>query len=479
MSLKKSTATGVKWSSVSQIGRQMMQIATLILLARLLSPKDFGLVGMATVFTGFLAIFKDLGTSAAIIQREETSDRLLHSIFWVNVGFGFFATAFLLGISPLVGSFYHNEKVSTILSVLSVTFLISSFSILHQALLERDLKFNQLAKIEISATLFASLVGIGSAYLGAGVWSLIYQNIALVSLTTILLWVTAIWKPKLIFDWAEVKSVSSYSLHLTGFSIFNYFARNADYFLIGRFLGAQALGYYTLAYRIMLYPLQNIVWVIGRVLFPVFSQMQNDSDRFCYAYIRVTRTIALITFPLMAGLWALADLFVLSVFGPHWQPVILLLLILAPVGMVQSIGTTVSDVYQAKGRTDWMLRWGLFSGTFVVTAFCIGLQWGIIGIAGSYAAATALLVIPSFTIPFKLIGLSMGEFCQGLWRPFLCSLLMLTVLISCKQLFPVALTSAWRLGILVPIGGAAYLSISWLLNREQLQEALSFVGTKA
>lgn len=261
MSLKKSAAVGIKWSSVSQVGRQAMQIATLIILARLLSPGDFGLVGMATVFTGFLAIFKDLGTSAAIIQKEEISERLLHSIFWINVIFGLFATVFLLSISPFVAGFYHEGKVSAILSVLSITFLISSLTILQQALLERSLAFNKLAKIEISATLFASITGIVSAYCGAGVWSLIYQNLVLATLTTILLWVTASWKPKLIFDWAEVKSVRSYSLHLTGFSIFTYFARNADYFLIGRFLGAQALGYYTLAYRIMLYPLQNIVWV--------------------------------------------------------------------------------------------------------------------------------------------------------------------------------------------------------------------------
>jgi len=313
--IKYKAVSGIKWSTVSQVGRQGTQLVTTIILARLLSPSDFGLVGMAMVVIGFIGIFKDLGTSAAIIQRKKLSEGLLSSIFWVNVGFGALAMAVLFFGAPLGGLFYHEPRVDAILRVLSLTFFISGLSILQQALLERSLAFKKLAKVEISAVAAGAAVGIGMAFSGFGVWSLVFQSLTTVSVTTILLWLFSTWRPKWIFHWSEVKSVSSYSLNLTGFSIFNYFARNADYLLIGRYLGAQDLGYHTLAYRILLFPLQNISSVIGRVMFPVYSGIREDNTRFAKAYLKVASTIALITFPMMLGVLALAKPFVLTVFG--------------------------------------------------------------------------------------------------------------------------------------------------------------------
>lgn len=473
--LRKSAISGVKWSSISQFGRQGMQLLTTVVLARLLSPSDFGLVGMAMVVVGFVALFKDLGTSAAVIQRKNISNELLSSIFWVNTGFGLLAMIVLIAVSTLVANFYHESRVAPLLMVLSLTFFISGLSILQYSLLERNLAFNRLAKLEISATLFGSIVGIGSAILGYGVWSLVYQSLAVTTVTTILLWIFSTWRPKMIFHWIEVKSVSSYSLNLTGFNIFNYFARNADYLLIGRFLGAQNLGYYTLAYNIMLYPLQNISGVIGRVMFPVFSQIQNDDALFRSAYLKVASAIALITFPMMLGLMALSKQLVLTVFGSQWVPVILLLMILAPVGLVQSIGTTVGTIYQAKGRTDWMFRWGIAAGILVMVAFVIGMQWGIVGVAAAYAVASLLLVYPAFAIPFRLINLRVRDLGTVLWRPFLSSLFMLVVVLLLKAALPADLSSGFSLGILIPTGVIAYILVSWMLNREQIRQILLIV----
>jgi O-antigen/teichoic acid export membrane protein len=478
MSLKNKAASGIKWSSVSQIGRQIMQFVTAAILARLLSPSDFGLVGMATIVIGFVDLFKDLGTSAAVIQRKNISDELLYSIFWINLAFGLLGMIVLLMLSPVVASFYHEPRVTSILRILSLNFFISSISILQKAILERNLAFNILAKVEISAVLSGSVVGIGAAILGFGVWSLIYQTLAVVVVTTVLLWAATRWKPKMIFAWNEVKEVSSYSLNLTGFTVLNYFSRNGDYLLIGKFLGTQELGYYTLAYRLMLYPLQNISAVIGRVMFPVLSQIQDDNEKLRIVYLKVTSTIALITFPMMFALGPVAESFVLTLFGSQWKPVILLLMILAPVGMVQAIGTTVGAIYQAKGRTDWVLRWGIVSSILVMSSFVIGLQWGIVGVASAYAIATFILAYPSFAIPFRLIDLRMSDFATVLWRPFVASLFMLGVLLGLKFLLPFKLASSWTLGILVLTGCLVYLLVSWLINREQIQQVLGILGLK-
>jgi PST family polysaccharide transporter len=478
MSLKQAATSSVKWSLVSQVGRQVMQFVTAAILARLLSPSDFGLVGMATLVIGFVDLFKDLGTSAAVIHRKNVSDVLLHSIFWINAVFGLLGMVLLFFLSPLVASFYHEPRVTSILQVLSLNFFLSGISILQKAILERNLAFNTLAKIEISAIVSGSVVGIGAAVLKYGVWSLVYQTLTVVAVTTVLLWIANRWKPKLIFDWREVKEDSSYSLHLTGANVWHYFKRNADYILIGRVLGSQELGYYTLAYRLMLFPLQNVSHVISRVMFPVFSKVQDDDAKFRMAYLKVTGTIALITFPLMVGLWALAEPFILTLFGSQWRPVILLLMILAPVGMNQSVGTTVGTIYQAKGRTDLMFRWGIVSGFLMLSAFVIGLQWGIIGVAIAYAIADLIWTYPSFAIPFRLIHLRVRELVMVLLRPLLASLLMLTVLLGVKFLLPTSLASGWVLGILAVTGCITYLLASWLINREQVQQFFGMLGLK-
>jgi O-antigen/teichoic acid export membrane protein len=478
MSLKKQTSQGIKWASISQVSRQVMGLLTTVVLAHFLLPSDFGLVGMATVATGFLGIFSDLGTSSAVIQRKKISDSLLNSLFWINVAFGLMAMVIILIVAPLVASFYHEPRVTIVLRVLSLNFLISSISNIQKAILERNLAFNTSAKIEVSVILAGAVVGISAAIKGWGVWSLVAQSLTVTIVSTILLWLISQWKPKLIFSLEEVQEVSKYSLNLTGFSILNYFIRNTDYILIGRFLGTQNLGYYTLAYRLMLYPLQNISGVIGRVMFPVFSKFQDDNEKFGLAYLKANSSIALISFPLMLGLFALAEPFILTFFGMQWQPVILLLQILAPVGMSQSIMTTAGIIYQVKGRTDWMFRWGIGTGIFIILAFLIGLHWGIVGIATAYAIASFSLTYPCFAIPFSLIQLSMQKLGMALWPPFAASLFMLGILLGLKVLLPANLLSVWVLGILVPIGCIVYLLASWLINREQLQQLLDLVGLK-
>jgi O-antigen/teichoic acid export membrane protein len=455
-----------------------MQLVTTIVLARLLRPSDFGQVGMAMILIGFVALFRDLGTSAAVVQRKNVSEELLSSLFWGNLAFGFFAMAVLCWLSPPAGNLFHESEIVRLLRALSLTIVISSLSILHQAILERDLAFHRLARAEASAVLLGSLVGIGSALLGAGAWSLIFQSLTVATVTTVILWTSSPWRPKLIFRWAELKSIGGYSLNLTGFNIFNYLVRNADNLLIGRFFGAQELGYYNLAYRLMFYPLQNISDVIGRVMFPAYSQMQRDDARFRRTYLKVAGTIPVITFPMMLGLMATSDLFIKTVFGAQWAPAIPLLIILAPVGLVQSVSTTVGQIYQAKGRTDWMLRWGIIAGFLVLVAFAIGIRSGAIGIAISYAVASAILIVPSFAIPFRLIKLRVRDLGTVLWQPLLSSLVMVSILLGLRIAMPTRLCSEQALGILIPVGIFVYALSSWRVNREQMGQLLGIVGIK-
>lgn len=478
MSIKSRAVSGIKWSSASQFGRQAAQLITTAIIARLLKPADFGLIGMATVVIGFIALFKDLGTSSALIQRKDVSEDLCSSIYWINATFGLLAMAVLYFLSPLIADFYNEQRIEPVLQLLSVTFFISGLSILHQALLEKELAFEKLAKLEIIATVSGSVVGIVAALMGYGVWSLVFQTVAVTIVTTLLLWLTSGWRPKILFNFGEIRNVCSYSLNLTGFSIFNFFVRNADYLLIGKYLGAQDLGYYTLAYRIMLYPLQSVSAVIARVMFPVYSLIQADNSRFRDAYLKVATAIALVTFPMMFGLWVVADSFVVTVFGNQWEPVILLIKILIPVGMVQSIGTTVGAIYQAKGRTDLMFRWGVVLGVFTVISFVVGLKWGIVGVASAYAIITFVLIYPAFAIPFSIIEMPMKQILKTLSRPIICSIVMAMFLVAIKGPIYNMISNQYALSILIMIGILLYLFTSMMINHNQITQTLKIIKSK-
>ena len=476
MSVKKQVVSGVKWSTISQVGRQAMQLVTIAILARFLTPDDYGLVGMASIVIGFAMLFSDLGTASTVIQRQNISEPFLSSIFWFNAIIGCLACVTIYLSAPLIAGFYQEPRLTLLMQVLSFNFLVAGGGIVQKALLERKLEFYSLAKIEIIASVVGSITGISAAVAGFGPWSLVYQTLVVTIVTTTLLWLFAAWQPKRVLQWSELRTVYSYSLNLTGFNIFNYFARNADYLLIGRFLGSQALGYYTLAYRVMLYPLQNISSVLSRVLFPSLSLIQNDQVRFRSMYLRATGIVALVAFPLMLGLMGLADTLILVAFGVQWLPVASVLTILAPVGMLQSVGTLVGIIYQAMGRTDWMFRWGVGSGLLVILAFAIGLQWGILGVAAAYALIVAVISYPSFAIPFKLINLPMRDLLKVLWRPLISSGLMLVVVMGLKLTLVSQISELWVLLITVPIGVLIYAVSSLLINHEQFYEALEITG---
>jgi PST family polysaccharide transporter len=459
--LKINAVQGVKWSAISQGGRQVSQWITIAVLARILSPSDFGLVGMAMVVIGFMNIFRDMGTSPAIIQRQVLSENLLSSIFWVNLIIGILSMSIVFLGAPLGGLLYHDSQVIPVLQILSISFFISAFSLVHQALLERSLSFNTLAKVEIIASVCGSVVGISLALSGKGVWSLVFQSITTILLTSVLLWIANPWRPKWVLHWQDIKSVYNFSLNLTGFGVFNYFARNADYLLIGRYLGAQDLGYYTLAYKILLFPIQNLSAVISRVAFPAMASIQNDNQRISNAYLRINNAIAMISFPLMLGVMALADPFVTTVFGERWRPMIILIQILAPVGLMQSIISPVGQIYLSKGRADLMFQLGAVTGLLTVLSFIIGLQWDVVGVSVAYAVITFALSYVEFYVPLRLIDLKVSKLGKVCARPFANSLIMFIFLLVLINTMHHWASNAVVLIVAILLGVGIYSLLSW------------------
>lgn len=478
MPAKDDVVSGIKWTSVSTFGRRILALLANIILARLLAPADFGLVAMAAVVLGFIDIFKDLGTGSALIQRKDVSEGLLSSIFWFNVGFGLFATAAAILCAPLIAYLYKEPRVIPILIGMSVSFLMSAVTIVHNCLLQRQMAFVTLAKIEVASAVVSYIVGIGAALLGHGVWSLVYQVVTNAAVFMVLIWFASAWRPRFMFVWVEVKSVMNYSLNLASFNVFYYFAQNVDNFLIGRYLGSEALGYYDLAYRLMTFPMQAISAVFGKVMLPYYARAQDDLARFRQGFMRSAGAIAFVTFPMMLGLLAVREHFVLALFGPQWTPVIMLLALFAPLAAIRSVATTTGSIYMAMGRADLQLHWGVFSSLFVICGLAIGLQWGIVGVAAGFTIATLLLLYHTFAIPFRLIGMRVIDLVRGLEKTALCSLLMFAVIYSLDQVMPDGFTSGSLLCAYIAVGAASYIIFTWLFNRQLFNEFLQTTGLR-
>ena len=238
--------------------RRLTMFGSAVVLARLVSPEDFGVVAMAMVFVGFVDLLRDLGTGVAIVQREVISPELLSSIFWFNLGFSAIVAFALVAAAEGIAILYGQPRVTPILQALSVGVLASGASVVHASLLTREMRFARLAAAETASTVSAALAAVVLAVGGLGIWSLVCQTLVTAVATCFLVWSLNRWRPQAVFDFRALRSILPFSMHLFGFTAVNYFARNADNFLVGRYLGAQQLGYYDLAYRLFMYPLHVI-----------------------------------------------------------------------------------------------------------------------------------------------------------------------------------------------------------------------------
>ncbi len=485
-SLTQRTISGAAWSTVSTTGKQALSIASVATVARLLGPGAYGVMGMANLLIVFILNFRDLGTGTAIVQRLSVSDRLLSSLFWVNCLLGLVMAGGVIALSPLAAHFFNTPELVAILCTLSISFWLTSCGVVHASLLLRDMHFKALAIVDLTSGLASYVVALGFAYSGFGVWSLVFANIANSFTSTLGYWLAYSWRPGWNFDGAEIKSITNFSLNLSGFGVVNYFARNADNIVVGRVLGKIALGNYQLAYNLMLTPIQNISSVIGRVTLPAFSRIQEDNERFRYAYVKSCMLIALVTFPVMAGLGIVARPLIVAVLGPKWVGAITVFEILAPVGLVQSVQTTVGQIYVAKGRTDWMFRFGALSCLLLIATFIAGVRYGTEGVAAAYCVMyLGILMIPGFLIPFRLINLKLSAFASALLPQLLLTGGMaLICFVWLRLLTSLAIVNPWVQLLSTSFLGAVVYIVSlllfWPAVMQHVEDVLgtSSLGTK-
>jgi O-antigen/teichoic acid export membrane protein len=471
--------TGASWSAISRAASQVISLISVTVVARLVPPQAYGLVGMAQVMIVFISLFRDIGSAAAIIQRRDITDRFVSSMYWANLGLGSCATVLCWLIAPAFAWFYRDAAVTNVIRMLSLTFLFGSIAVVPNALLTRQLNFKDIAKAELISGVASLVTAIVLASRGAGVWALVGATLVNTVAGTLLLSWLVRWRPRCEFDWADIRSMAGFGLSLSAFNIVNYFARNADNALVGRYLGALPLGYYRLAYNLMLYPVTGIAYTLGQVLLPAYSRIQGDYERLRRAYLRSVAAVSLLTFPMMAGLAVVSKEAVLVILGPKWLPAARILLILAPVGLLQSVVTTVGQIYVVTGRTDLMFRWGSLFGVVTVLSFVAGLHWGVEGVAIAYAIVWLLAAIPVLLPPCRLIQLPLTDYGKALWPSTKCTIIMLLTVAPLRILLG-ALWSHKPTAVLIPCtiaGAAAYCAAVMVTQPVAMQDLRAMVST--
>lgn len=457
--LRTRTISGVSWSAVSQAVTQVFAFTISIVLARLLGPKAYGLIGMVTVFTGFAALFGGLGLGAAIVQRKDLEPRHLNTAFWVNVAFGSAITLLMAAMAPLVAWFYREPLLAPLTAIIALRFVMDGLQVVQAAVLNREMRFRALAAINIGSSVISGIVGLGMALGGMGVWSLVAQTLGSSAAQLFILWRLADWRPRWSFDWLACKELFGFSASFLGFDVVNYWARTLDQLLIGRFVGAGALGIYSRAYSLMLLPLNQVSRVVGSVMFPAMSAIQDDKPRVKRAYLKAIGIISFITFPMMVGLFVVANHFVLALLGTQWSEVIPILKLFCWVGLIQSVLATVGWIYTSQGRTRLYFTMGVIGASACLVAFVIGVHWGVMGVAWAYSVTTAIVLFPFFTIPARLIDLSFWEAARSLSATFFCSLAMGLIVWGSGFLLPAA-TAHWLfLAVQIPLGIVSYFAM--------------------
>jgi polysaccharide transporter, PST family len=412
--LRKSSASSGMITFGAQIAKLAINGIGIILLARLLPPADHGLVALVLAITGFFLIFRDAGLPAATIQAHEINHGQLTNVFWINLALSSLVALVLALLAPAVAWFYNDGRLLLITIVLALPFIISGASSQHIAILKRRLKFGRIAVVEVGGALTANVLGVTTALLGAGYWSIVLVPVAFSAVSSSIAWALSGWRPGRPQRGFAIREVVRFGAHITAFDVVNYFARNADKLLIAKVFGAASVGVYAKAYQLFLLPLSQIKGPAVSVALPAMSRLQKQPEQFRAYYIRLVEVLAFSTIPLAGFLFVAAEPLIRILLGPTWMGVLPILQILALGGLMQSVETTRGVVMLSLGQSGKYLRYGICRSIYTVASFIVGLRWGPAGVAAAYVIAGYVALLPSLAYTFKDTPIRVSDFVKAI-----------------------------------------------------------------
>lgn len=461
-------------------GNQITTLVVFVLLTRLLGPEAFGLVAMASVFTSFVAIFAEQGLSQAIVQREELEPKHLDTAFWTNVVIGFGLTLLGILLSGVVANIYNQPELQPIVALLSITLLLTALSSTQQALLQRSLNFRALAIRQLTASIVGGIVGIAMALMGAGVYALVGKSLTTGVVSVVVLWRASNWRPRFSYSKRHFRDLFGFGMSMVGVKTTNFIRTRMDDFLIGYFLGPEALGYYTVAYRLGRLTLDMFTSVMSSVAVATFARLQDDFDRLRAALYKFSSMAGLITFPIFVGLIVLAPELILALSGEKWLPSAAVMRVLSIGGFALSLQQFLAFLIISLGRPDRLFLLNTVVAVAIAVAFTISAQFGIIYVAFAYVIVNVAFYGVFLGVLNHMLPLNLRRYLIDSWRFMIPSVIMgIVAFLLNSHLYSIGLGLYLRLILAIAVAVAVYLALVYVLYRAAFVEtrglALSFI----
>jgi O-antigen/teichoic acid export membrane protein len=417
--LKRKTAHGAMISMAAQGAAFFIRIVSMLLLARLLAPKDFGLAGMATAYTGFLALFQDVGLSFATIQRPTISHAQASTLFWINMAAGVTLAAICTITAPILTRFYHEPRLFWVTAFIATSFVLNGASGMHRAMLQRDLRFTALITIDLISLIASVVCGVGMALAGLGYWALVGSGVCAPAVTLIGVWLVGRWIPGLPRRGIGVGSMFGFGGAAMLNNVLTYIAYNADKVLLGRVWGAQTLGVYARAFQLINVPNQTFNTIFAQVAFPALSRIQNDADRFKSYFLKGYGLLLCILIPIAVACAMFAEDIVRVFLGAQWSESVPVFRFLAPTTLAFALINPFNSLMFATGRAMRSLKIGLVIAPVVFVGYGVGVTGGPTGVALGFSVSLALVVVPMAVWATRGTGITIVETFMAAARPMI------------------------------------------------------------
>ena len=454
--LKQKTVSGLIWSFTDSLFGQGIQFVVGIVLARILSPHDFGLIGMLTIFIAISQSFIDSGFSQALIRKQDCSPTDYSTVFYFNMVIGIIFYLLLFVSSGAISSFFNEPQLKLLVRVLGLNLMLISFSIIQRTILTKELNFRLQTRISVVGSVGSGIIAITMAYKGFGVWSLVALTLSKFGLTSLFLWIWSVWKPLWIFSRTSFKELFSFGSKLLVSGLIDTIYRNIYYFVIGKFFSTVELGYYARADQFQAIPSQSITEIISRVSYPVLSSIRDDPILLKSGYKKLIKSTMLISFLLMLGLAVIAKPMIITLIGEKWLPSAVYLQLLCFVGMLYPLHALNLNMLNVQGRSDLFLRLEIIKKILAVPIIVIGVIFGIkIMIMGMIVLSLIAYYINSYWSG-KLINYPIGEQVRDIIPGFLMAVVVNVLVFIAGNLInttPLVLLSLQiSLGALMTVG---------------------------
>ena len=443
MTLKQKTISGTIWSFIDSFANQGIQFIAGIILARILSPTEFGLIGMLTIFIALSQSFIDSGFSTALIRKQDCTQTDYSTVFYFNFVVGIIFYLILFMFAGSISVFFNEPQLELILQVLGLGLILNALGIIQRTILTKNINFKLQTRVSVVSSTLSGLIAISMAYNDYGVWSLVALTLSRFGFTSLFLWMWTKWKPSLIFSKESFKELFSFGNKLLISGLIDTAYRNIYYLIIGKYFSAVELGYYTRADQFQALPSKQLTGIFGRVSYPILSTIQDDVKKLRTAYKQIIKSTMLITFVLMLAMVAVAKPMIMTLIGEKWLPSVIYLQMLCFVGMFYPLHALNLNMLQVQGRSDLFLRLEIIKKVLAVPVIIIGILYGIkIMILGMMINTIIEYYLNSYWSG-KFIGYSSFE--------------------QIKDIFPSFLLASAVAGIVYILGNILNLSNIWIL----------------